>query len=102
MPDKNENPEISIGEAQPLMGALSDDLSAAETANEARAKSGWGVLFAYVETTYTKPLDEPVEQGVRDLLCDLQHTCDHLGLDFTGLLQRATDAFSEELDNPLG
>lgn len=102
MSTKNENPYITIGEAKPLMVALSDDHCSEETANDARAKSGWLALQAYTEKAYGNPAPEPVEQGIRDLLGDLQHTCNHLNLDFNELLERATNTFRDELQSPLG
>jgi hypothetical protein len=102
MNTNNENPDITIGEAKLLLDALSDDHCSVETANEARAKSGWLALTAYTNKAYGDPSPEPVEQGIRDLLGDLQHTCNRLGLDFDDLIERATDTFSDELNRPLG
>ena len=101
MINKNEDPNITIGEAQPLLETLSDDLCSEETANDARAKSGWLALQAYTVKAYGNP-SPPVEQGIQDLLGALQHTCNHLGLDFSELLERATGTYTEELQNPLG
>ena len=102
MTAKNDNPNITIGDATPIMNVLSDDMSCDESANDARAKSGWLALMSYTGKAYGAPDPEPVEQGIRDLLGDLQHTCHCLGLDFDELVERATNTFQEELEFPLG
>ena len=48
MTAKNDNPNITIGDATPIMNVLSDDMSCDESANDARAKSGWlAKLFSF-------------------------------------------------------
>ena len=98
----NENIDITIGEATPVMKLLSDDYDQEDTANDSRARSGWDAVMAYTNKAYKIPSPEPVAQGIEDLLGDLQHTCKHLNLDFNDLLQKATATFEDELINPLG
>lgn len=94
--------DATFGQATAIIGRLSDDFNAEDTANEARAKSGWFALAAYVGKAYGNPEPEPVEQGIRDLLGDLQHLCIELDLNFDELLRRASATFQDELQSPLG
>ena len=55
MTAKNDNPNITIGDATPIMNVLSDDMSCDESANDARAKSGWLVLMSYTGKAYGAP-----------------------------------------------
>lgn len=82
--------ELTIGEANEILSKLSGEHCDAETANNARAKSGWEGVSSYTSKAYGTPESEPAEQGIRDLLTDLQHTCEALDLDFNSLLERAT------------
>lgn len=93
---------ICFGEAGKVASALSSDYSSQDTANEARAKNAWNALFVYVNKVYGNAECEPVEQGLRDLLGDLQHLCDTFELSFEDLLSRATKTFKEEQLSPLG
>tara|TARA_B100000780_G_scaffold260942_1_gene213040 strand:- start:1342 stop:1515 length:174 start_codon:yes stop_codon:yes gene_type:complete len=55
MTAKNDNPNITIGDATPIMNVLSDDMSCDESANDARAKSGWLALMSYTGKAYGAP-----------------------------------------------
>ena len=55
MTAKNDNPNITIGDATPIMNVLSDDMSCDESANDARAKSGWLDLMSYTGKAYGAP-----------------------------------------------
>ncbi len=85
--------ELTIGEANEIMSKLSSAHCNNETANEARAKAGWGGVSSYSSKAYRNPESEPAEQAIRDLLTDLQHTSKTLSLDFNLLLERATKDF---------
>ncbi|MDC8832831.1 hypothetical protein [Alteromonas gilva] len=97
-----DNTDITFEQANPIADHFSNDHCSEETANEARAGSGWNALMAYASKAYGNVDPEPVEQGIRDLLGDLQHLCNSLGLDFDYLLERATGTFRDELESPLG
>lgn len=86
--------DLTIDEANEIMSRLSDNYSDCSTANDARAKSGWGAISSYTSTVYLEAGSEPAEQGIRDLLTDLQHTCDSLNLDFKSLIERATKEYA--------
>ena len=85
--------------AEPVMNALPDSVNHANP-NGARAKQGWYALHGYAKHIYGSSGGEPVEQGVRDLLSDLQHTCEHLNIDFMEALERASSVFNSEKEHP--
>lgn len=93
--------ETTLSQASVTCAALSEDYNQEETANQARAKNGWLAVRAYTKKVYGSDA-EPVEQGIRDLLGDIQHLCDVLDLDFNSLLERATDTYECEVEHPLG
>jgi hypothetical protein len=97
-----ETNDLTFGQAEPITSQFSSDYSEEDTANEARAKNGWLALTAYVQKAYGSPEHEPVEQGIRDLLGDLQHLCNELDLDFSELLRRAQATFDDEVLHPIG
>jgi hypothetical protein len=94
--------DLCFGDARKIASALSSDYNNEDTVNEARAKSAWNALLAYVNKVYGNAEYEPVEQGLRDLLGDLQHLCVTFDLSFEELLSRATKTFKEEQLSPLG
>lgn len=94
--------DLTFGQAEPITSQFSSNYLEEDTANEARARNGWLVLSAYAQKAYGSSEHEPVEQGIRDLLGDLQHLCNELNLDFPELLRRAQAAFEGELLHPLG
>jgi hypothetical protein len=59
--------------------------------NEARAR---GALAA---VDYYSPNRSDEAEGISDLLCDLRHLCDMLGLDFLELVNRGNWHYAEEL-----
>lgn len=93
--------EMTIQEAATIANGLSDDFES-EEANEARAGTAWAAYATYVGKQYGSPDAEPVEQGMSDLLGDLMHLCDVLGLDFTELAARGARMYQEEVANPEG
>lgn len=94
--------EMTFAQAKPIAAKFSSDSLNEDTANEARARSGWLALMAYVGKAYGNPEHEPVEQGIRDLLGDLQHLCHSLDLNYSDLADRATATFKDELLHPIG
>lgn len=84
---------------EPVMNALPDSVNHANP-NGARAKQGWCALHGYAKHVYGSSEGEPVEQGVRDLLSDLQHTCEHLNIDFMEALEKAMTVFNNEKEHP--
>jgi len=94
--------DMTFEKAEPIVRQFSSDFNDEDTANEARALSGYHALSAYVKNAYGSPEHEPVEQGIRDMLGDLQHLCHKLDLDFLELLCRAQATFEDELLHPLG
>jgi hypothetical protein len=93
---------ITFGRALPIVSQYSTEYNSEDTANEARARNGWLALSTYASKVYGASANEPVDQGVRDLLGDLNHLCHNLGLDFEDLIERARGTYLEELMNPLG
>ena len=63
-------------------------------------EAGMARLHGYAKHIYGSSGGEPVEQGVRDLLSDLQHTCEHLNIDFMEALERASSVFNSEKEHP--
>lgn len=98
----DSEPDITLAWAAAKVSGLSDEHNNDDTANEARAGSAWVALKAYVDKVYGAPDNEPAEQGIRDLLGDLMHLSDQLGLDFEDLKGRARRTYKDELENPLG
>lgn len=94
--------DLTFGQAKPMASMFSSDYFGEDTANEARASNGYLALSAYVQKAYGNPEHEPVEQGVRDLLGDLQHLCHKWDLDFNGLFLQARSTFLDELLHPIG
>lgn len=94
--------DLTFGQAKSMASLFSSDYFGQDTANEARASNGYHALSAYVQKAYGNPEPEPVEQGVRDLLGDLQHLCHEWDLDFNELFLRARSTFLDELLHPIG
>ncbi len=94
--------DITFSDVTLIADALSSDFNSECTANDARAKSAWFALLAYANKGYGNASYEPVEQGIRDLLGDLQHLCVVLDFDFSQLFARSKATFEDELASPLG
>lgn len=64
--------------------------------NSLRAHYGLAALAGYVEAVADDP-DEPIRQTLGDVLADLRHLADALGLDFADVDRQAADRYREEL-----
>lgn len=96
-----DNQDITFAEAQDKVGHFSDAFDD-ELANQARAGKAYQSLMTYVESGYGNYSNEPVEQGIRDLISDLLHLAHQLGIDTDTIIERARGCFEDELENPIG
>lgn len=62
-----------------------------EGMNEDRARWADTAVEAFVDNTGSEPQD-----ALPDLLCDLMHWCDRMGLDFNASLDRARSNYTDE------
>lgn len=95
------NQDITFAEATLIVINFSDCFDD-EQANEARAGKAFETLQVYVERSYGNPDNEPVEQGIRDLISDLLHLAHQLGIDTDTIIERSRRCFEDELENPIG
>lgn len=63
-----------------------------DSMNDQRAASAEKALFAFIMETGCDPGDE----AIGDLLCNLMHLCDRLGVSFDTNLARAFDHYFSE------
>lgn len=67
-----------------------------ERNNDHRRRDARLVLTAYRKMTMTDPAADPESESVPDLLCDLFHLCDELGIDIEAAIVKAEMNHIEE------
>jgi hypothetical protein len=78
-------------------GVMLDGSDAESWSHDNTRKAGFAVHALQAYTDVAGGLaSEPSEQVIRDLLGDLHHLTNALGLDFYGLSQRAADTYEDE------
>jgi hypothetical protein len=92
------NPDSTFDEVQTHADHWSIDFNGFEAVQETRAGSAFRTLSAYAEKAYGGSVSEPVEQGIRDLIVDLHHLADMLDLDMNVLIERASAAYRNDIE----
>jgi hypothetical protein len=98
--------ELSLSELTSLdwdgNGAMTDAGDPESVSHDNTRRAGFAVsaLEAYADRVGGLA-SEPVEQHMRDLLGDLHHLANALGVDFRAMLDRAEDTYQEEANGQL-
>lgn len=88
---------ITTGELPvPAEGMFLEDFATAAERNTQRGLFAGLALHAYAQRTAPGG-DEPTETLIGDVLADLRHLCDSLGLDFAGIDDQAHRRYLEEI-----
>jgi hypothetical protein len=78
-------------------GVMTDGSDPESRSHDNTRKAGFAVHALQAYTDVTGGLaSEPSEQVIRDLMADLHHLTNALGLDFYSLSQRAADTYEDE------